>query len=99
MAYEVIFSDDVLKTLDAVIYYLEINWSKPVAERFYYTFFQKVEAVAQSPFIGKLSFRNSSIRKILITKHNALYYEVSENSIQLLQLFDTRQNPVKNKFE
>jgi hypothetical protein len=34
MAYEVIFSDEIFEKLNTIVYYLENNWSKEVAEVF-----------------------------------------------------------------
>ena len=98
MAYEVIISTDVLKTLDAIAFYLEREWSKKVAVQFLNTFYKKVDAIAINPLISRRSSKYTAIRKILITKHNMLYYEVFNERIELLQIFDTRQNPEKNKF-
>jgi plasmid stabilization system protein ParE len=99
MAYKVIVSKDVLNGLDAIIFYLERNWSKAVAKKFLLRFYEKVDAIAINPAIGRKSSRHSSVRKTLITKHNMLYFEVFPDHIELLQIFDTRQNPAKNKFE
>ncbi len=49
MAYEVIISAGVLKTLDAIIFYLESNWSKKVAVDFLLTFYEKVDTIALTP--------------------------------------------------
>ncbi len=99
MAYKVIISTDVLNGLDAIVFYLERNWSKAVAKKFLLRFYEKVDAIATNPAIGRRSPRHSSVRKILITKHNMLYFEVSSDHIELLQIFDTSQNPAKNKFQ
>ena len=99
MAYEVIISTDVLSTLDAVVFYLERNWSKKIAEKFLLTFYETVDAIAINPTISSRTSKYPTIRKILITKHNMLYYEVNHDRIELLQIIDTRQNPEKNKFE
>ena len=99
MAYKVIFSKDVLNRLDAIVFYLEKNWSKAVAKKFLLRFYEKTDTIASNPALGRKSSRYSSIRKILITKHNILYFEVFDDYIHLLQIFDTRQNPAKNKFE
>ncbi len=99
MAYEVIISTDVLKSLDAVVFYLERKWSANVAKKFLRTFYKKVDAIAINPAIGRKCLRYSSIRKAYITKHNILYYELIEDRIELLQIFDSRQNPAKNIFE
>ena len=99
MAYKVIISNEVVKNLDAIIFYLEQNWSKAIAEKFLISFYKSVDSISKNPKLSKKSSKHSSIRKILITKHNILYYEVHNERIELLQIFDTRQNPVKNKFE
>ena len=89
MAYEVIISTDVLKSLDAVVFYLERKWSANVAKEFLRTFYKKVDAIAINPSISRKSSRYPTIRKIFITKHNILYYEVFEERIELLQIFDS----------
>ena len=99
MAYKVIFSRDVLNGLEAIIFYLERNWSKAIAQKFLLRFYEKVDTIAINPATGRKSSRHSSIRKMLITKHNMLYFEVFTDHIEILQIFDTRHNPVKNKFE
>jgi hypothetical protein len=35
----------------------------------------------------------------LITKHNKLYYRIEGDIIYMITLFDTRQNPKKNRYE
>ncbi len=99
MAYKVIFSKDLLNGLDTIIFYLEMKWSKAVAKKFLRRFYEKIDTIAANPTLARKSSRYLFIRKILITKHNMLYFEVFKDHIELLQIFDTRQNPVKNKFE
>jgi len=42
---------------------------------------------------------SDDVLSVLITKQNMLYYKVFDDRIELLQLFDTRQDPTKNKFD
>ena len=99
MAYQIIISAEVFNSLNAVLLYLETKWSEKVAKNFLTTFYKKVDALAINPNIGKRTIKNPSIRKILITKHNMLYYEVVGNTIVLLSIFYTSQHPAKNKIE
>jgi len=55
--------------------------------------------LASNPKIGIKSKSDKTIRSLLVTKHNRLYFSVDDDKILLLQLFDTRQHPSKNKFE
>jgi plasmid stabilization system protein ParE len=65
MAYEVIISTDVLKSLDAVVFYLERKWTANVAKKFLRTFYKKVDAIAINPSISRKSSRYPTIRKFL----------------------------------
>ncbi len=99
MAYEVIFSEEIFERLNSIIFYLENNWSKEVAEAFLKKFYSIIDNLANDPKAGMQTLKKSSIRKFVITKHNTLYYEISENRIELLTIFFNVQNPNKNKLE
>lgn len=49
--------------------------------------------------IGPPSNLYKSVRRILITKNIALYYEVTKDEVILLNFFDLRQSPERNLFE
>lgn len=78
MAYQVIISDEVFGTLNTKLLYLESKWSKKDAENFLLNFYRKVDMLAENPLIGCKTIKNPTIRKLLITKHNLLYYEIKE---------------------
>jgi plasmid stabilization system protein ParE len=99
MAYEVIFSDEIFEKLNSIIYYLENNWSKEVAEAFLMTFYRRIDNLAYNPKAGMQTKKNPAIRIFVITKHKTLYYGIFENRIELLTIFFNAQNPNKNKLE
>lgn len=99
MVFEVVWTDNAKADFYSIIEYLKGEWSLKVAERFVEIFYNKIDLITTFPFVGMASVKDNSIRKILITKHNALYYQVNENTILLLDFFDTRQNPEKNLFD
>lgn len=41
--------------------------------------------------------RRDNVRRCVITKQTILYYRVRKNKIELITLFDSRQNPLKRK--
>lgn len=79
-------------------FYLREKWGYKVTSNFIEIVEFKLDSLSKQPFIGRLS-KDGETRMLLITKHNKLYYQITENMIELLEIFDTRQNPVKNKFE
>ena len=80
------------------IYLLE-NWNQKVADDFYKRVESITNLIATYPYIGQSSAKKQHIRRKLITKHNCLYYTFKNDSIIILDVIDTRRNPVKNPYE
>jgi len=59
----------------------------------------RIHTLKEQLFIGKPSAKKPEIRTILITRHNRLYYKVSNKAIIILNMYDTRRNPQKNPYE
>jgi plasmid stabilization system protein ParE len=77
---------------------LQQEWSAGIAENFIIECYSKINLIAEFPHLGTVSDKIKTIRRIFITKHNALYYAVEDNTIILLDIFDTRQNPKKSMY-
>ena len=100
MAYKIIASKLFQKKIIALNSYLQTEWGMAVASRFNETLIKIILTIADQPGTGSVSKKKKDVRKILITKHNRLYYRVKDKeTIFLLTLFDTRQNPKRNKYD
>ena len=99
MAYKIIVSKLFQKNSIALNSYLQAEWGTAVATEFHETLIQIVLTIANQPGIGSFSKKKKDVRKILITKHNRLYYRVKHKTITLLILFDTRRQPKRNRYE
>ena len=53
--------------------------------------------ISKQPNLFPLVNKKLKVRKCVITKHNTLYYRIKENNIEIIRIFDTRQNPKKLK--
>jgi plasmid stabilization system protein ParE len=98
MAYKIVSSKIFLRKVIALNSYLETEWNHAVATDFHSRLLKIILTVAEQPSISSPALKKKNVRRILITKHNRLYYRVNENSITLLTLFDTRLNLKKNRF-
>ena len=98
MAYKINWSEIALEDYNGIITYLITNWSFSVASDFEDTVNKKLENLSKRPFVGIKSDKNSSVRSILFTPHNRLYYRITEQIIELLTIIDTRQNPKQKPF-
>jgi plasmid stabilization system protein ParE len=79
----------------------QIIWSEKteVAVGFANTFYKKLDLINQQPFAGRVSYENPAIRRLVITRHTLLFYEVADEQIILLHnLVDSRSNPTDNSF-
>ena len=50
------------------------------------------------PTLYPIIYKKEKVRKCVLTKQNTLYYRVMETEIQILRVFDTRQDPAKLQF-
>ena len=83
----------------STVKYLEKEWGMVSARKFQTILDSKIEELLVHPEIGRVTTKNKSIRKLIITKHNVIYYRFLENEIYILTLFEIKINPKKNKYE
>ena len=95
MAKNVIWSPAAEKDLETVLDYLQSKWSNQVLNRFINKIDDNIGLIIDDPKIFPLINDRLKIRKSVITKHNTLYYRETAKSIQIVRLFDSRQNPKK----
>jgi plasmid stabilization system protein ParE len=98
MAYKISWTDIALEDYYAIINYLLDKWSLKVAFDFQDIVNKKLNDLSRHPFVGIKSDKIPSVRSILFTKHNRLYYRITENNIELLTIIDTRRDPEKKSF-
>lgn len=99
MAYKIEQSKLFVKKITNLLEYLENNWGKKVAVEFKKNLDKKMLRLIEEPDAGRNSTKVSDVQWILITRHNKLYYRIKGEIIYIITLFDTRQNPKKNKYE
>ena len=99
MAFEIEWSDNAIQDFNRVVDYLQVKWSVSTADRFITNLDAQLENLSHFPLIGISSKKDESARYIVITKHNKLYYRIKDSKIYILNIFDTRQDPAKNRFE
>jgi len=99
MAKEIKWTKTAAKNFDKVIDYLENNWSEKIVSNFVTRTFDLLDLLAELPEIGELQDKKRQIRGMLITKHNKLFYRIDNDTLIVLRIFDTRQNPKKLRFK
>lgn len=99
MAYEIIWSENSLDDYNKIIEYLITRWPLSIASEFRKTVNEKLNNLSKRPLTGLKSEINPSIRSILLSSQNRLYYMIGESTIEILAIIDTRSDPQKNPFK
>ncbi|MEO8111414.1 MAG: type II toxin-antitoxin system RelE/ParE family toxin [Ginsengibacter sp.] len=99
MEKKIVYTKNFETSVNSTKDWLEKQWSFEMAEKFILELYELVNLISTQPKIGSVSQREKSVRKILLSKHKRIYYRINGKTITLLDLFDTRQNPKRNKYE
>lgn len=94
MAKKVIWSNEAIKSFDNVLNYLNENWTEKEVDDFILQTDAAIELISKFPLMFR-RFNKRNIRAALITKHNLLIYKVYKSHINILNFWDTRQDPKK----
>lgn len=86
------------RSLEALLLYLENEWSKKVAASFNRQLEARVEHIAKYPETG-MPAKKIWVRSTPIGKHNRIYYSFNSKTVKLLLLRDMRMNPKSNPYE
>jgi plasmid stabilization system protein ParE len=98
MERKVSWSKIALVRAEQITYYLKNEWGDRVADDFVNKLNTSIDVLCKYPYIGSASEKHNSVRKILVTKHNALFYKILKSKIYIADIFDTCQNPKKSKY-
>ena len=95
MVYKIIYKKRFQNKLFKLLDYLKKEWGENVADNFIIRLQKRLRTLSQQPYIGIPSSIIKPIRSILITKHNRLFYRIKDDTIEVINMYDTRRNPKK----
>ncbi len=99
MPKRIIWSPDSERDLDIILEYLSREWESSVAIRFLEIIEDLTSQISVNPRQFPLIHKGMNIRKCVITRHNTLYYRNRRTHVELLRIYDTRQDPNKLNFK
>jgi len=76
--------------------YLRMEYNERVLDKFLAKLDSKLNLISNQPFASPKSFIIDSLYKCVVTKQVSLYYrvDIKNNEIEIITLFDSRQNPI-----
>ena len=95
MSKKVLWSPLAESDLRFSLLYLESNWNNAVVNQYLNKIDHLVNQITTNPEQFPLVNNKKKIRKCVVTKHNTIFYREKNEVIEILRIFDTRQNPKK----
>lgn len=99
MIRKVVISKTTQKKLDSLFSYLVEEWSIKVKNEFIEKLDYSIELIRNQPEMFPESKQGKKLRKCVVTKQTTLFYRFTSRKINVVTIFDTRQNPKKLKKE
>lgn len=99
MAKQIIWSPSSESDFEDILDYLSEHWESKVVFKFIEIVNELVEQIALNPKQFPVIQKKYKIRKCVITKHNTLYYRERRNYVDILRIYDNRQDPKKLRFK
>lgn len=95
MARKIVWTKRSTNKFNTIIDFLEQEWGETVTRNFVKRAYDIVDLLARQPTMGTTENVDKNIKGFLLTRHNKLFYRVTETEIILLNFFDTRSNKRK----
>jgi plasmid stabilization system protein ParE len=89
MARKIVWTKRANTKFNKIIDYLELEWGPNVTRNFVNKVYDIIDLISDQPDLGTLENPDKKIRGFLVTKHNRLFYRITEREIVLLNFFDT----------
>ena len=93
MPKQIIWSPFAENDFANILDYLDKNWDRKVASNFIDLTENTLNQISINPKQFPICYNKKKVRKRVLTKHNSLFYRDSRSSIQILRIYDTRQDP------
>ncbi len=89
------FQIKVAKTYE----YIASEWGFSVADAFYDKLLLRLDIIQQHSHFGRPSKKKPEIRKTILGKYNIIYYRIHKETIIVVNLLNSKQNPKRNPYD
>lgn len=97
--YKILWTDFALSELESTIEYLEENWTQKELRNLAVEIEETLNLLSHNPNLFQASDIKKEIRRVVVAKHNTLYYRLKNNTIEIISFFSNRQSPKKRKLK
>jgi plasmid stabilization system protein ParE len=90
---QVIWSPLAERDFANILDYLNENWDGNVASHFLDLTEDIIGEISINPRQFPIIFKKEKIRKCVLTRHNTMFYRDNKSHVDILRIYDTRQDP------
>lgn len=91
------WSPRALADFSDIVGYILSRWSEKEALNYIARVEDCISMIKKMPEMFKISRKRKKVRQCVISSQTSLYYRISGDTLEIIALFDTRQNPEKLK--
>lgn len=95
MKYKVYFSDKAVENLHTIVTYLKSEWPPQVLKVFFDQLDKVKSILSKYPESFECSKIKKGIYRCVMSKHNTMFYRIKKNEVEIIVIFDARQNQKK----
>ena len=88
------FSERSLKEIRNTVDYLKVKWSERISDNFLKELKRNIDLIQINPELFPIS-EFEGLRKCVVSKQTSVFFIIKNNTIYIVSVFDTRQNPNK----
>ena len=93
------FSQLSVLKLEKLLEYLKEEWSEQSKNKFLKSLDMKIEFIKKNPKAFPSTVLEPKLRKCVVTKQTIILYEIQDDTIFIMNLIDSRQDPEKIRNE
>ena len=91
--YKIVWTNKAIADLDNIIEYLTNHWTEKEISGFFKKLDKRINIIGQRPLLYPVTKMRKNVRRSVLTTQISIYYRISKRSVEILTLFDNRQNP------
>ena len=92
MDYKLFWSEESLRNLESIIYYIESEWTEKELLSFKKKLSKQLELIQKNPKLFPISDIQPRLRKAVLSKQTTIFYELKEYEIHIAYLFSNRMD-------
>lgn len=92
-----LWSTRALAEYESLLDYLLDEWNEEIAIRVTLELEETIQRIQEAPEQFPVLLKRKKVRRAVMSPQTSIFFKVSKTEVEILSLFDNRQNPRKRK--